>query len=217
MEKDGESSYEGDQPGSDSSTAAPSSLSQATGATAWAVSADRTFQSGVSDRKTVSQALMYHFSAMETIAAKCSTTTPTEGEEDQKVTGQPMTLDEAERLLHAAGQVPLQGKEFHRYEAHGVWHYRIYHRSSPTTLVGLLTWRISPEFLMQDVKKECEKFPEQLGDVAELTCVWHHLKGMQDGDWTTWDSFEEFHEKYFPEPVVAKHQSDDESSGDEST
>lgn len=116
MDSTGKPFYEDDQAGSGHSTA-PSSPGQSISAMASATSTDISSQSSVSGGQTVRKALQDHFSAMETIAAKCSTTTPTEGEKDQAVTGQPMTLDEAERLLHAAGQVPLQGIEFLRYRA----------------------------------------------------------------------------------------------------
>jgi hypothetical protein len=74
-----------------------------------ATSIDISRQSGDFERETVSKALMYHFSAMETIAAKSLTRATTEDGETQAVAKQHMTLEEAERLLHAAGQVPLQG------------------------------------------------------------------------------------------------------------
>jgi hypothetical protein len=65
--------------------------------------------SGDSGSGTVQKAFQDHISAMETIAAKSLTRATTEDGETQAVAKQHMTLEEAERLLHAAGQVPLQG------------------------------------------------------------------------------------------------------------
>jgi hypothetical protein len=236
MEKDGKSSYEDDQPGSEPSTAAPSypsqsisamasATSKSISAMASATSTDGSFQSSVSDIENVREAFNAHFSAMQSIAAKVSTTTTTEGGGDQAVTRQPMTLDEAERRLHAAGQVPLQGIEFLRYKARKppLWCYRVYKRSSGE-LIGLQSWRSSPEHLVQDFKRECA--PEL---VAEATCIWHHLEKKKEEDWKSSETFEEFEQEYFPGPIVynkvegspeqrkRQRMCDDESDGEETT
>lgn len=203
--KKGEAYDPDEESGSERSTAAPSSLSQVTGPTG-----SRTSTTGDSHikpfDKSVSEAIESHFSAMETVAAR--SLARKEGDVTHAVTRDSKILEKAEKLLQARDQVPLQGIEFHKYivDRSQMWFYRVYH-GSPANFAGFLTWRTSPGLLVQDFKDECKKPSNQGVVAAQLTRIWHHLERMQDGDWTTWDSFEEFHEKYFPKPVV--HHADE--------
>lgn len=182
------------------STAALSSLSRATGPTGSGTSTIEDSHIKSFD-KSVSEAIESHFSAMETVAARSLATK--EGGETHAVTRDSKILEKAEKLLRARDQVPLQGIEFHRYIVNRskTWFYWVYH-GSPENSAGFLTWRTGPGLLVQDFKDECKKPSNQGVVAAQLTRIWHHLERMQDGDWTTWDSFEKFHETYFPEPVV---------------
>jgi hypothetical protein len=152
--KNGEAYDSDGQLGSERSTAAPPSLSRVTGATASAVSADRTFQSDGSDLESIRKAIKFHFLGENSIARYLP---KTEGGEDQAVAKHHMTLEEAEQLLRGNRQVPLKGIEFHRYIVDGskMWFYRVYH-GSPENSAGFLTWRTSPGLLVQDFKDECK-------------------------------------------------------------
>lgn len=94
------------------STAAPSSLSRATGPTG-----SRTSTIGDSYikpfDKNVSEAIKSHFSAMETVAAR--SLARKEVGVPHAVTRDSKVLEKAEKLLRDRNQVPLQGIEFHRY------------------------------------------------------------------------------------------------------
>ncbi|KAH8084248.1 hypothetical protein HD553DRAFT_342649 [Filobasidium floriforme] len=186
--------YETDQSGLAPSTATQPTLSQVTSTSNLAVLTDNPSQSGVSNDKTFSQTLMYRFSGMQ-IVAKSLTSATTDGGEDEAVAKQHMTLQQAEQLLRGKNQVPLQGIEFLRYSARKprVWCYRVYKRSSGK-LIGLQSWRSSPEDLVQDFKKESD--PEL---IAGATCIWHHLARMKEGDWKSSASFEEFYRNHTDE------------------
>jgi hypothetical protein len=198
--KKGETYHPDEESGLQPSTATLSSLSQATGPTGSAISTIGDSLIKPFD-KSVSHALTLHFSGMKTSVAR--SLAKKEGGMSHAVSEDSKILEKAEKLLRARNRVPLQGIEFHRYivDRSKMWFYRVYH-GSPENSAGFLTWRTSPGLLVQDFKDECKKSSNQGVVAAQLTCIWHHLERMQDGDWTTWDSFEEFHEKYFPEPVV---------------